>query len=120
MNTIYKNYIDKYGNFSYILNIKINNSLSKDEKNTILHSIYDFINEKNISKNISNTDITVKWRVYDENDLLHYYTNTNDILSDKGVYEHTKLLLNDIKQIKNSDNINIVLSKKCRCFNRTS
>jgi hypothetical protein len=50
MNTIYKNYIDKYGNFSHILNIEINNSLSQDEKNTILHDIYDCINEKILVK----------------------------------------------------------------------
>ena len=111
MNNIYKNYVDKYGNFSHILTIKFKNSLSQDEKDTILHSIYDFINEKNISKNISNTDISLEWRVYDETDLLHYYTDGNGILSDKGVYEHTKLLLNDIKKLKNGDNIDIVLSK---------
>jgi len=50
-------------------------------------------------------------RVYDETDLLHYYTDGNGILSDKGVYEHIKLLLNDIKKLKNGDNIDIVLSK---------
>jgi hypothetical protein len=110
MNTIYKNYIDKYGNFSHILNIEINNSLSQDEKNTILYDIYEFINEKNISKNVSNTDISLKWRVYDETDLLHYYTNGN-ILSDQGIYQHTKLLINDIKKINNGDNISVVLSK---------
>ena len=111
MNTIYKNYIDKYGNFSHILNIEINNSLSQDEKNTILHDIYDYINEKNISKNISNMDISLKWRVYEKSDLFHYYTDGNGILSDKGIYEHTKLLLNDIKKIKNINNINLVISK---------
>jgi hypothetical protein len=35
MNTIYKNYFDKYGNFSHILTIKFKNSLSEDEKNTM-------------------------------------------------------------------------------------
>ena len=111
MNTIYNNYVNKYGNFSHILTIKFKNSLSQDEKNTILHNIYDFMNEKNINKNISNTVISVKWRVYDETDLLHYYTDGNDILSDKGVYEHTKILLNDLKQLKNGNSIDIVLSK---------
>ncbi len=111
MNVIYKNYIDKYGNFSHILNIKIDNTLSEDEKNTILYDIYDYINEKYISKNISNTDISVKQRVYDGSDLLHYYTDGNGILSDKGILEHTKLLLNDIKKIKNGDKFNIILSK---------
>ena len=111
MDTIYKNYIDKYGNFSHILNIKLDNSLNEDEKKIILYSIYDLINEKEIIKNISNTDIGVKWRTYDKNDLYHYYTDGNGILSDKGIYQHTKLLLNDIKKIKNSDKFYITVFK---------
>ena len=114
MDTIYKNYIELYGNFSHILNIKIDNSLSEDEKRIILFDIYDLINEKEIKKNISNTIISIKWRVYDESDLLHYFTDSNGILSDKEVYEHTKLLLNNIKTItgaKNSDKFIIILSK---------
>ena len=114
MDTIYKNYIDLYGNFSHILNIKIDKSLSEDEKRIILFDIYDLINEKEIKKNISNTIISIKWRVYDESDLLHYFTDSNGILSDKKVYEHTKLLLNNIKTItgaKNSDKFIIILSK---------
>lgn len=114
MNTIYKNYIDLYGNFSHILNIKIDKSLSEDEKRIILFDIYDLINEKEIKKNISNTIISIKWRVYDESDLLNYFTDSNGILSDKEVYEHTKLLLNNIKTIigaKNSDKFIIILSK---------
>ncbi len=116
MNTIYKKYINKYGNFSHILSIEIDESLNINEKNTILQNIYDLINEKNIIKNISNINISninisVKWRVYDETNLLHYYTDGNGILSDKGINEHTKLLLNDIKKIENSDKCNIILSK---------
>ena len=114
MDTIYKNYIDLYGNFSHILNIKIDKSLSEYEKRIILFDIYDLINEKDIKKNISNTIISIKWRVYDESDLLHYFTDSNGILSDKEVYEHTKLLLNNIKTItgaKNSDKFIIILSK---------
>jgi len=111
MNTIYKNYITKYGNFSHILTIEIDKCLNEDEKNTILSDIYELINEKKITKNISNIDIQLKWRVYDENDLLHYYTDSNGIFSDKGIYEHTKLLLNDIKNLRNSDKSNIILSK---------
>ena len=114
MDTIYKNYIDLYGNFSHILNIKIDKSVSEDEKRIILFDIYDLINEKDIKKNISNTIISIKWRVYDESDLLHYFTDSNGILSDKEVYEHTKLLLYNIKTItgaKNSDKFIIILSK---------
>ena len=114
MDTIYKDYIDLYGNFSHVLNIKIDKSVSEDEKRIILFDIYDLINEKDIKKNISNTIISIKWRVYDENDLLHYFTDSNGILSDKEVYEHTMLLLNNIKTItgaKNSDKFIIILSK---------
>ena len=114
MDTIYKNYIDLYGNFSHVLNIKIDKSVSEDEKRIILFDIYDLINEKDIKKHISNTIISIKWRVYDENDLLHYFTDSNGILSDKEVYEHTKLLLYNIKTItgaKNSDKFIIILSK---------
>jgi hypothetical protein len=114
MDTIYKNYIHLYGNFSHILNIKIDKSLSEYEKRIILFDIYDLINEKDIKKNISNTIISIKWRVYDESNLLHYFTDSKGILSDKKVYEHTKLLLNNIKTItgaKNSDKFIIILSK---------
>ena len=114
MDTIYKNYIDLYGNFSHILNIKIDKSVSEDEKRIILFDIYDLINEKDIKKNISNTIISIKWRVYDESNLLHYFTDSKGILSDKKVYEHTKLLLNNIKTItgaKNSNKFIIILSK---------
>jgi len=114
MDTIYKNYIELYGNFSHILNIKIDKSLSEDEKRIILFDIYDLINEKEIKKNISTKIISIKWRVYDDSDLLHYFTDINGILLDKEVYEHTKLLLNNIKTItgaKNSDKFIIILSK---------
>jgi len=50
-------------------------------------------------------------RVYDNTDLLHYYTDGNGIIADRGIYEHTKLLLHDINKIKNSDKFNISLSK---------
>ena len=91
MNTLYKQYIEMYGNFSHILNIKIDSRLSKDEKNQILLDIHGIISEKDITKNISNANISVKWRTID---FYHYFTDGNGILSDKGIYAHTKLLLN--------------------------
>lgn len=108
MNTLYKQYIEMYGNFSHILNIKIDNCLSQDEKKQIVLDIHDLISDNDIIKNISNVNISVKWRTID---FYHYFTDGNGILSDKGIYEHTKLLLNDIKNIRNSDKINIILSK---------
>ena len=111
MDTMYKKYIDKYGNFLYNLNIEIDESLNEGEKNIILYDIFNLINEKYIKKHISNTDISIKWRVCDNTDLLHYYTDASGILSDRGVYEHTKLLLNDITKIKNSDKFKVHISK---------
>ena len=108
MNNLYKQYIEMYGDFSHILNIEIDKSLSEDEKKQILLDIHDLISEKEIIKNISSTNIGLKWRTID---FHHYFTDGNGILSDKGVYEHTRLLLNDIKQIRNSDKINIILNK---------
>lgn len=108
---MFKKYFDKYGNFLYILNIEIDKTLSEGEKNIILYDIFNLINEKYIKKHISNTDISIKWRVYDNTDLLHYYTDGDGILSDRGIYEHTKLLLNDLKNIENSDKFKIYLSK---------
>jgi hypothetical protein len=108
MNTLYKQYIEIYGNFSHILNIEIDKCLSEEEKKQILLDIRDLINEKDIIKNISNTNIGVKWRTID---FYHYFTDGNRILADKAIYEHTKLLLNDIKKIKNSDKFNIILNK---------
>lgn len=109
--TMYKNYIDKYGNFSHILNIEIDNSVSEDEKHIILYDIYDLINEKNITKKISSMNIIINWRVYDNSDLLHYYTGGDGILGDVAIYEHTKLLLNDINKVTNGDKFKIYLSK---------
>jgi hypothetical protein len=108
---MYKKYIVKYGNFSHILNIEIDKSLSEDEKNIILYDIYDLINEKEIEKNISNMNVIIKWRVYDKSNLLHYYTGGDGILGDIAIYEHTKLLLTDINKLKNSDKIKIYLNK---------
>ncbi len=111
MDTMHKKYIDKYGNFSHILNIKMDNSLNEDETNKILNDIFVLINEKDIQKYTSNMDINIKWRVYDNTDLLHYYTDGNGILGDRAIYEHTNLLLKDIQKIKNSDKFKIILSK---------
>ena len=47
MDTMYKKYIDKYGNFSHNLNIEIDESLSEDEKNTILYDIFN-LNQRRI------------------------------------------------------------------------
>ena len=109
--TMYKKYIDKYGNFSHHLNIEVDKSVSEDEKNIILYDIYDLINEKDITKKISRMNIIINWRVYDDSDLLHYYTGGDGILGDVAIYEHTKLLLNDINKVTTGDKVKIYLSK---------
>ena len=109
--TMHKKYIAKYGNFSHMLNIEIDKSVSEDEKNIILYDIYDLINEKDITKKISSMNIIINWRVYDNSDLLHYYTGGDGILGDVAIYEHTKLLLNDINKVTNGDKFKIYLSK---------
>jgi hypothetical protein len=109
---MYKKYFNKYGNFSHILNIEIDESLNENEKNIILYDIFNLINEKHIKKYIlNNIDVSIKWRVYDNTDLLHYYTDGAGIFADRAINEHTKLLLNDINKIKNSDKFKIYLSK---------
>ncbi len=108
MDSVYKQYIEMYGDFSHILTIKMDKDLSDDEKKQILLDIHDLISEKEIIKNISNMNIGVTWRTID---FYHYFTDGNGILSDEGIYKHTKLLLNDIKKIRNSDKFNIVVSK---------
>lgn len=110
MNTTFTKYCNKYGNFSHILNIELDGSLNESERMDILADIYRMINEKKIEKHISNADIPLTWRVYDETDLLHYYTDAV-YLEDKGVYKHTKLLLNDLKLINNGDKFTIYLTK---------
>jgi hypothetical protein len=111
MDTMYDKFIGKYGNFSHILNIELDKSLSEDEKHIILYDIYGLINEQNIEKNISNMNIIIKWRVYDNSNLLHYYTGGDGILGDVAIYEHTKLLLTDINNLNNSDKFKIYLNK---------
>jgi len=105
------NNIDNYGNFSHILTIEIDKSVSQDEKQVILYDIYNLINEKDINKKISNMNIIIRWRVYDKDNLLRYYTGGDGMLGDVAIYAHTKLLLTDINKIKNSDKFKIHLSK---------
>jgi hypothetical protein len=108
MNALYKNYIDQFGNFSHILKIELGDIISEEEKINILNEIFNLINEKDIVKNILDTNIIIRWRVYDETDLIHYYTDGNGILGDKAIHEHTKLLLSDIKKINKKIKITLI------------
>ena len=106
-----REYYNKYGNFLYVLNIELENGISNDEKSVVLSTIYDLINEQDVEKDILNTNVRIKWRVYDTTDLYHYYTDAYNIFGDKAVHEHTKLLCNDIKQIINCNKIKIYVTK---------
>lgn len=111
MDTMYKKYVKKYGNFLYNLNIEMDESLGEDEKNIILYDILNLINEKYIKKHISTMEVRIKWRIYDNTDLLNYYTDGDGIFADTAIYKHTKLLLNDLKKIKNSDKFKVYIRK---------
>ena len=110
--TLYNRYISKYGYFSHILNIFINEELCENEKSTIISTIYNTINNIQIDKNILDTHIPLKWRVSDETDLLHYYTSgCVGILSDIAVQEHVKMTLIDISHIIGKNKCSFMITK---------
>lgn len=117
--TTYNTYISKYGNFSYILNLFINEDLDKDEKDQIATTIYSIIHDKQIEKNVLGVDIPIKWRVSGETDLLHYFTDGGKVLGDVAVQKHTKLLLNDIRAVIGKEKISFMVTKplvKLQCL----
>jgi hypothetical protein len=105
----YNTYISKYGNISHILNIFVNEDLCENDKNTIMSTICDMLNDKEIY--IFNIHILLKWRVSNEKDLLHYYTDGCGMLGDKAVQEHTKMVLNDITEIIGKDKFSFTITK---------
>jgi hypothetical protein len=106
----YNNYLTKYGNFNYILKIFINDKLCNDEKTTIVNTIYNILNDKQMKKNVIGTNIKVEWRISDENDLLHYYTD-GGFLNDEGIQHHTKLVMDDIRQTTGNDKFSFIIFK---------
>ena len=114
MNTVFKKYIDKYGQFSHILNVIIDENLPEEEKLQISETIYDIINEKRIIKRINNREIHLMWRLFplaSSSEIIQYYTDGNGILEDIGVWEHTKLVLNDIRTVIDKDKFSFMLTK---------
>ena len=106
------NYISKYGIFSHIINIFINEELCGNEKIIIITSIYNMLNNKEIIKNISGTYFPLTWRVSDENDLFHYYTNGSSfIMSDDAIQKHTIMVMDDIKLILGTDKFYCMITK---------
>lgn len=112
INPIYiSSFVRKYGNFSHVLNITIENSLNEHQKRDIMNKIYFLLNEKEIEKNIFNINVRIKWRVYNENNLLRYFTDVAGIFGDRAVKEHTKLVLQDIHKFVNKDMFSIDITK---------
>jgi len=106
-----KSYINKYGNISHIIIININENIDEYQKNIILETIYDVINDKNIIKNLGNNYIEINWRVSNITDLFHYYTDVQGMYSDKCVYKCMKLLWNDIEEIIGTDKCSFLIVK---------
>ena len=116
MNNAYKTYIAKYGKFSHILNVVLHESLSENEKTTVLSTIYDMLNDKEVSVNhtdyYSVTNIRIKWRVANETDLLHYYTDGGGgLFADCAILQHTQKVLEDLRKAINKDMFDIIVTK---------
>jgi hypothetical protein len=105
----YNDYIKKYGSFTHILTIFLNNKLSETEKSTVISSIYSMLNRKPIQKNILGSDFRLTWSVANENNLLHYYSN--GYLSDFAIKIHTELVLNDIEEKIGSNKFSYLITK---------
>lgn len=107
-----KSYAKFYYTCPYILNIFIDEQLNESEQTMIVSTIYERINEKEIEKNIAGSIISIKWSVANEINLLQYYTkDSSELLSDQGIHEHTKQVLNDIREIIGKHKISFIITK---------
>ena len=100
-----------YDHFLYILSLFINENLNQSEKNTIISTIYDKINGELIKKRVFGANVEIKWRIEDKNDLLHYYTNIYGTISDEGIFEHTKQVLSDVREIVGENKFSFIITK---------
>lgn len=111
----YNNYLRRYGTFTHILTFFISNELCESDKKDVISSIYNMLNEKEITKFIFNNNadvsISMKWRVADETNLLQYYTDGNVLLSDMGIQAHTKMVLRDIVQHIGNGKFTYIITK---------
>jgi hypothetical protein len=107
-----KSYISKYGSFTHILIIFINEDLCETEKNTVKSAIYELLHKKQFIKNILGTDFPVTWNVANENNLLQYYSNgCVNIMSDFAIKIHTDLVLIDIEEKIGEDKFSFLVTK---------
>jgi hypothetical protein len=88
----------KIENIDYILNVLIRETVPDNDKDQILSTIYDAIHDKIIVKNPRHTPIQIRWYVTSNKSLTHYYCINEGMFSDIALYEHTRMLLDDIHQ----------------------
>ena len=102
-------------NSCYILHIDISNKICEIKKAKIKDNIYILLNDNPILTKISNISFIVKWKVNDKTNLLNYYTEISDIICEKAIQHHVKLLYHNISRIVNIDEscIKCILDKKC-------
>jgi hypothetical protein len=96
---------------THMLSTSLNTELSDAEKQDIKLAIYDVLNNISIEKTIFNVSVSITWRVTNETDLLHYYTNCGGMLGDAVVKEHTKMVLSDIKKIVSDKSFSLELTR---------
>jgi hypothetical protein len=108
----FTNYIINQGNFTHILTFFINDKLSESEKSLILTKLYNKINNKPIEKNILGFDFPLIWRVANEKNLFHYYSNgCGGIMSDLAINIHTQLLVDDLHASIGYDKFTYIVTK---------
>lgn len=94
----YTNYIKTHGGMSYVLTIYINEQVPETEKQEITNTIYEHLHDKNIDINISNTNITLNWKVSDEKNKIIYFTGgRNFIYDDEAIQQHTRHVMQLLK-----------------------
>lgn len=126
---MHKRYFDKYGHYSHYFKLEIDETLSEDEKNTLLFDIFNLINDKYIQKRVdkyvrdtfsnmdmdvyilTTVDANIKWRVSDNDHLIYYYTDVYGIYTEPTIYQHLKLVLDDLKCVTNYDKLKVRLIK---------
>ena len=103
-------------NYTHILNINVENV-----NDNMVSMIHDTIHNQMIHKNISDTNISIKWYSNNESisDVLTYYTDVKGMLGDRAVQLHTKMVLRDIRKYINADELHFTVTKplvKLKCM----
>lgn len=102
--------MDVYERSPHMITIAIDEYLNDTDKNKTVSDIYEFLNDREIIKPISNAIVSVKWRTYDETKFW-YYAEVDGTVSDEAMLEHCRLLSTDLKQITPSEAFKMYLCK---------